>query len=52
MIDHKQSVNKKQNFEIDSVASSGGQVNPWPWLEAALSTSAFCSLFTPCLVFC
>jgi hypothetical protein len=41
---HKQRVNKKQNVEIDSAASSGGQGNymkyvSFPWLrrEAALS---------------
>jgi len=35
-MDHKQSVNKKQNVEIHSAASSGDQGNPWSPLEAAL----------------
>ena len=41
---HKQHVNKKNNFELDSAASSGGQGKymkyvscPWRLLEAALS---------------
>jgi hypothetical protein len=46
--DHKQRANKKQNVEIDSAASSGGQGNymkyvsfPWFLLEAALSILNF-----------
>jgi hypothetical protein len=42
--DHKQRLNRKQNAEIDSPASSGGQGNymkyvsfPWPLLESAFS---------------
>ena len=42
--DHNQCVNTKQNFEIDSAASSGDQEKimtyaslPWPSLGAALS---------------
>jgi len=45
-MDHNRRVNKKQNFEIDSAASSGGQEKimtyvslPWPSLGAALSIS-------------
>lgn len=38
--DHKKPVHRKQNVEIGSAASSGGQGNysfPWPALETALS---------------
>jgi hypothetical protein len=49
--DHKQRVNKKQNVEVDSPASSGGQGKymkcdsfTWPPLEATLSILNF-SLF-------
>jgi hypothetical protein len=50
--DHKKRVNKKQNVELDSPSSDGGQGKykkyvsfPWPLLEAALSmfyVSLFC----------
>jgi len=33
-MEHKQILNKKQNVEIASAASSGSQGNPWPPLEA------------------
>jgi len=49
-MEHKQSVNKKYNVEIDSAASGGGQGSPWPPLELALLIRTFCFLFTLCSV--
>jgi len=51
-MDHKQSVNKKQNVEVHSPASSGGKgkymkyiSSPWPPLEAAMSILKFKLLY-------